>query len=616
MTSFNPERSEQASNKAVSFGDTQKDKGNKKVPKNTLGNIATSSFKGKENEPPSSLKLTKKVEPSDKMDTTKVKKIVKKDQIEKDKLNISIEQFKERTKNEVLAPKRGVSDTDSDVFFYDQDEGTSLVIKPGERDARASLMAQEVLKIVELNHTVPAMKMNRLQHVKSSLDIDKEYVIKKDSQGKEFAIESETLIPLSSNKLPKEGERIKDPHSDSFFVVKYVQSKDKRAKDLTLVLAKEPVKTSAEPPHDDELFFGFHFESSSVDMTHIEPASDEDLDIEESESEEDVELGSDEEVDIQEPESEDESWIFEFQNTPFKLIQNPAGTHFYLAPETAMCPVIDKNARKYVLRNEFPYSLSGKKDKEGVFDIVGSKVPALYQEKIMDRHVGTGEEGLDITKPSKERDAFYAKIDRDSFMDSFISFMLTRSHDGKIEKLLNDSNFLFKEMENGHLSIRQIDLDDVMPTSNTPANNNVPHPLRCGLMGFPMVDEEISGQRLQRLKGILARCVTEENQQAALKTIEMWGKKTGDTQGISESTRQRMKAYKEVIEGIKTFLEQDIEKVTLKELFYSVFPSYKEHFELLVNPPGGKEGISPELAALQVGAEPLAIYLDRDRSRT
>lgn len=473
----------------------------------------------------------------------------------------SIRKFKKETQGERLVPKQGVADTDSDVYFYEPVDAVGLVIKPGLIDARLSVMAQEVLKIVQLDHTVPSMQLGRLQDIESSQDIGKEYVLKQKRNGREFAIEADTLIPLTSDSLPQKGTIIKDPYSDSFFIIRQRQENE------------EDKSVMVEIYNDNEL-------------------NDENF--------------SDNEKSF----SMEESWIFEFADTPFKLVQDADGSQFYLAPELAMHSIkVDKNLQKHVMRHNFLYDLK-KRDEGDAYDIIGADVPSLYQKKITPRFMGKGMDGLDVTKPSSERDAFYKRINRESFIESFISFMLTRSHDGKIERLKNDSNFLFEEIEYGQLKIIQIDLDSVMPPSNKPKNDREPHPLRCGLMGFPMVDKEISGRELDHLEEVLGRCVAVENEREALKIIEMFGKEAVDVIGPSLMTRNRQKAYKEVIDGIRGFLKQNQSKATtLKSLFYYVFPSYRKHFELLVNPANEVKAISPQLAALQVGAEPLNRYI-------
>lgn len=550
---------------------------------------------------------------------------VKEDQ-DQNSLKTSIDKFKNETRNKTLVPKKGVSDTDSDVYFYDRDDGMSLVIKPGESDARASVVAAEVLGVVGLNHTVPMMAMGHLSKVKAALDVDKEYVIKKDNDGKEFAIESDTLIPLKSNKVLMEGDQIADPRSPgSYFTVKYKQIEGEKA--ITLepskmkqVNSNEYENGMADGMQKSKSWIQRDQESSSDEEEEFDPNindpwTKEDLEQEPaSDSEDETEMDfqvsrtkknaffKQPQEDVEEPFSDEESWIDEFQGTPFKLMHDSNRSHFYLAPQEAMYSVSENsNREKLVMRNEYPYKLQ-EIIQSGVYEITGTNVPALYQEKIVNRFVGKGEDGLDVTRPSKEREAFYEKVHRQSFVESFVSFMLTRSHDGKIESLKNDSNFLFEEMENRKLKVRQIDLDSVMPPSNEPESDDEPHPIRCGLMGFPLVDEELSGPELEKLKEILYNCVSDSNQQAALTKIEMFDPE--NAQSVSTETSRRKDAYLEVINRIKEFLETNPQKATLKSLFYHVFPSYQRHFELLLN-----QNVSPQRAALQVGAEPLSRLL-------
>lgn len=129
----------------------------------------------------------------------------------------SIRKFKEQTKGETLFPAQGVADVDSDVYFAS--EGIDLVIKPGLPDARGSLMAQEVLRVVGLNDTVPPMKLGKVQNLICSQDLAKDYVIKQNGKGKEFAIEAETFIPIAEGALPKNGTKVKDPRFNFSYII-------------------------------------------------------------------------------------------------------------------------------------------------------------------------------------------------------------------------------------------------------------------------------------------------------------------------------------------------------------------------------------------------------------
>lgn len=479
----------------------------------------------------------------------------------------SIKEFKEQTGHEILTPCQGISDSDSDIYVTNGPIG--LIIKPGLPDARGSIMAQEVLRVVGLNHTVPPMKMGNIQNIKSSQDFDKIYVIKVCG-GKMFAIEAETLIPLTSGKLPLDGTQIKDPRSNNLFIIE----KNADEKFVTLKLLDEGKNKEYDSENEN-----FNYENKLGSNS----------------------LSSD----------LDNSWIHEFANTPFRLVQDNDGSGFYLAPQLAMNSILlDENSKKIVMRHDAPYYLK-RKSKSEFYDIIGYNVPALYQMKIAPLFVGEDEyDGLNMTVASPEREEFYKKVNRESFIESFVSYILTRSHDGKIVKLKNDSNFLFKEMKNGKLRIFQIDLDQVMPLRNNPKRDDKPHPLRCGLMGFPMVDEKLSEYELRHLKKILKNCISQRK--AALKVIEMFSKESFE-EGESLVSRKRKKAYLEVIVKLEEFLEQNKTntKFTLKDLFYFVFPSYKRHFELLVNPKNGTKPLSPQLAALQVGSEPIINILNR-----
>lgn len=507
----------------------------------------------------------------------------------------AIKVFKDKAIGQTLIPKAGVADTDSDVYFHEASgEHCDLVIKPGLRDARISVMAQEVLRIMGLESTVPAMKLGILAMIRSSQDIDldrgveKKYVIMLDNADQAFAIEKEMLIPVDSLTMPEDGKLLQDPHSDKWLKVRW---DDKKNVFIDIYIND----------FDD----GDHSDDENDDIENCSFIGNRDVENRsfcsiESDSSCNNSLGS------------SDIWISEFTNTPFKLVHDTDASEYYLAPETAMFSIKSNGSKNYVTRHNFLYELI-KNDLENSFSVLGRNVPSLYQKLISPRYIGQRSDGLDVTKASEERDLFYGRINRHSFIESFVSYILTRSQDGKIEKLKSDSNFLFEQMENGELKVVQIDLDNVMPTSNHPKDDRTPHPLRCGLMGFPIVDEVMFGEEFEFLKEILERCVSKENEEKAIKQIRMFGKSRDDIRSAA-MTKERIKAYQEVLMGIRSFLEKSLsEDVTLKGLFYHIFPSYKRHFEMLVTGTDRVNRISSQLAALQVGAEPISLLFDRRR---
>lgn len=294
-------------------------------------------------------------------------------------------------------------------------------------------------------------------------------------------------------------------------------------------------------------------------------------------------------------EQEKYQWVDEFRGTPFDIVSTPDGNHHYLAPKKAMLSIEEQGGKKCVFRNGSLYDL----EEDG--SIVGHDVPALFQEKVENLWVGQGREGLSICEPSQERTAFYDKINRASFLDSFIGYMLTRSHDGKIVTLKKDSNFLFQEQPDGQLSIKQIDLDSVMPPSNVPESDFVPHPIKCGLIGFPLADEPLQDQEVARLETMIAHLTSPKNRQAALDSIAEIGNSPEYAQAGPALIQERQTAYLEVIDKMASFItNRDKESpVTLKELFFHVFPTYAEHFNTLTS-----QGISREKAAIMVGSDP------------
>lgn len=666
------------------------------------------------------------------------------------------QQFLKENQGKILKPGQGRAE-DSDVMFYQNPDpkGTNLVIKFSLVDTRDSLSAQSILQLANLSHTIPAMKFGRVSAVQSAQDKGLCYEILHDAQGKAYAVEADTLIPIDPDQIQpgshficdqngtplvlvrnyadiqvetlevchenqaessvvlvgtgpystfqideqtKEDEYNKEekwikqvtvPIHDGFALVTYEQISQNPPR-FRLI---KPEKGAFDPSIDFEKEYRLVTKSFDDNESDVSDASDigdegqieqeeefqeeafsEDLDAKEAEElfprtnfvannhldgnesdfsdasdlEDEGQIGKQEEVeelfginmqspsielpffDLRDPEEsfqklgpshvvrsvksylvnvdevfpmpklhsielEKHQWVDEFRGTPFDIVSTPDGNHHYLAPKKAMLSIEEQGGKKCVFRNGSLYDL----EEDG--SIVGHDVPALFQEKVENLWVGQGREGLSICEPSQERTAFYDKINRASFLDSFIGYMLTRSHDGKIVTLKQDSNFLFQEQPNGQLSIKQIDLDSVMPPSNIPESDFVPHPIKCGLIGFPLADEPLQDQEVARLETMIAHLTSPESRQAALDSIAEIGNSPEYAQAGPALIQERQTAYLEVIDNMASFItNRDKESpVTLKELFFHVFPTYAEHFNELTS-----QGISRETAAIMVGSDP------------
>lgn len=455
----------------------------------------------------------------------------------------------------------------SDLFFISTETGTSLVAKPGLKDARLALMAQNVLEKVGLAHTMPEMRLGTLDAVTSN-EFESPLLLKKNKEWETVAIEKDYSIDVTKSPLE---------HGKIFIYeeVKYLVRSD-----------------------DNKTFFLDPF------IHEIEESTDE-ANLEDGEASEVFsEVKSDFEDEVE------ETWIDNYLGKPFEIVTDTSGKQFLTPASMTIEVVKSKNdPEHYVMINDFPYKLEVT---EGGYHPVGYKVPTLYLEKIENLFVGFGIDGLNITEASDERAAFYKRIDRKSFIDSFIATLLTRPQDGKIATLANDSNYLFREEKNGSLSIIQIDPDNLMPPNNQVSvakgikEYGTVVPIRSGLVGFPMATEKLTGEELQHLKAVIERVTSPKNEFIARDIIKMYDKTSSDTEGPSQMTLDRQQAYSEVIGRLRDFFEKHQGEVSLQELFFHVFPEYAEHYKKLI-----KAEFSPERAALSVGSDPVELIDQR-----
>lgn len=189
---------------------------------------------------------------------------------------------------------------------------------------------------------------------------------------------------------------------------------------------------------------------------------------------------------------------------------------------------------------------------------------------------------------------FYERIDTPSFIRAFIATILLRPQDGKIADLA-ESNVLFQAIhgpeeevnpQDKEVKLRPIliDLDETMPKSNDYSwnpdyikdGNRETHAVRCGLMGFPQARKKLSDAEME----VARKLITEinNNRDHIRKYLFSFVKKS-EQKGL---TFEHITACLEAIDRMVKFnADHPQNDWTLENLFFTVFPEYKEQWDML-----------------------------------
>lgn len=216
-------------------------------------------------------------------------------------------------------------------------------------------------------------------------------------------------------------------------------------------------------------------------------------------------------------------------------------------------------------------------------------VPGMVQERVGDLDEAHSK-GLSLDAVSPAREAFLQRVDFDGFVDAFGVTILVAPQDGKASDL-SESNFLFKKMKPKEVAspLRPvaIDLNETLPPANdysrehntgAALNANAQkqvqeniHAVRNGLMGFPQVQQPLTGAALAKVKVKLAHMVAQRAKYAAMDV-------TSNPAHFGPTHRD---ALLQRIDRVEAFLKAKgtAEGWTLQELFFSVFPEYSEQWK-------------------------------------
>lgn len=300
---------------------------------------------------------------------------------------------------------------------------------------------------------------------------------------------------------------------------------------------------------------------------------------------------------------------------------------YYLIPKFLQSPVEVIESEEYVERNHQPYHIE---PAGNYYHVVGRTVWGMVQAKVGDVFIRPTPQSLPIDiiqdKGKPQLKAFYDRIDMPSFIQAFIMTILLRPQDGKVSNL-EESNVLFQAIieEGGSqekpLSKKQaaavrktvsfeelptsleqtklrpvlIDLDETMPPNNKesvlPGFEGV-HPLRCGLMGFPHARQPLNPEEKGLANSLLVNII--RNKEAIRTFLAPYSRAKS-----FDFSSENIKACDEVIDRIDSFIEKkQSASWTLEDLFFHVFPEYKEQWEIL-----DKFNDPPEVKASLIGLE-------------
>lgn len=356
---------------------------------------------------------------------------------------------------------------------------------------------------------------------------------------------------------------------------------------------------------DDDLFLDEEFPE--------EEASSKSLNV----SEEDA--ATEEEISYEE-DDEQEKYV---------IIRNQNGSGGYIVPEEQQSDIVTKGGEKYVLRNGLDYKIEQEKDKP-TFQVIGRNIPGMVQLKVPDIcfkvfafNKKTGEKEdlpVDVRVDSPARAEFYRRISMPHFIKAYVASMIFRSQDEKITAL-SESNVLFTYLPNDEGQIDHktsllgavlIDLDQTFPPNNKistdPDKPNGVHPIRNGLLGFPQARKNLTEEEMKQTLEIMEEIVVKkDNLVRYLKgfiireeTQYIKNEETGENEAVKVAkgtlSQDQINAFSEVIDKMDTFIKEhrDQSDWTLEDVFFFVFPEYKEQWDKL-----GK--LNPETRAEWIG---------------
>lgn len=272
---------------------------------------------------------------------------------------------------------------------------------------------------------------------------------------------------------------------------------------------------------------------------------------------------------------EDDEVVKASKNAPFDegdevLIAMAENVPYLVAKEDAH--KIDEEGSPHIRRGTTRFELTKSDD---ATMLVAKNVLGMLQTKVKDVITKINGRDIDIRElslrkdPNKLLETFFSKIETNSFIESVVLAILFRTQDGKANSL-DDTNFLFTE-KSGKLHITLIDFDETWPTSNNAvtdpeivarAGRDVA-PIRLGLLAYPQAHTPLTAEAKEHLATLLT-------------TISTKRAKLVQEVKTNLNNEAAVTAFEEVLDRLES-----AQTTTLKELVFSIFPTYKAQWELL-----------------------------------
>lgn len=432
-------------------------------------------------------------------------------------------------------------DTASDVYVthFDKTSGVKDVIfKPSEHAAVKNQIVSEVARLVGMEDVVPASTIGKATVLVPDLD---------------YQVFSQRLLKGKSIQILVAGEA-----ADRAIPIEHLQLKGEKffgtvqGNKYQFILQDDDTYKAVQIENEDETALSLESSDYSLDI----------LDEEQDEDEMEMQL------DPEEP------YLLVFKN----------GQPFLIEDEAQVLQLHVENKKMWVDYNNQRYDVERA---SGKVQIIGREVTGVVQNKVDHTFTNSGvsRAPLNILNPSKEREAFYNRVDMPHFITAFLAMTLFRHSDGKVTDL-SDSNVLFQAIPNKAgvcdpkdpscmLRPVLIDLDETMPEVNgvlIKDGKEEVHAVRNGLMGFPQAHKRLNDSERTLFEEQINKIATQR--EVIKKKLESYiGEETGFTD-------ESVKACMEVIDKMSQF-DFANKNYSLATFFFHVFPDYAEQWNSL-----------------------------------
>lgn len=307
---------------------------------------------------------------------------------------------------------------------------------------------------------------------------------------------------------------------------------------------------------------------------------------------------------------------FDFNNELFVLANNFETNQVFLVASSAFNLISqDENGKDVISRYDQQFQLEKSEDE---IRLVGRDLFCMVQEKIENAVTRSYKNAkpMNLLRLSSEREEFFQRIETSDFIKCWLAIMLLRTQDCKVSDL-TESNVLFTQ-QGEHLKMFLIDLDETLPPANdrsyddelTKSGVENIHPVRNGLMAFPQARVVLKNDEKALIINLIKDIISARESIDTF--LRFFIKDLGGVMNFQHFNQAHIHACLEVIDKMAAFLDSKTEQDewTLQDLFFTVFPEYKQQWDEL-----SKAGFSVEDKALSLGNVSVATLLEAEKSR-